>query len=192
MRGRRTASSRTRADPDGDTLTYSIQNRPSWATFNTSTGRLSGTPTAAHAGSYANIIISVSDGAASASLPAFTITVAQPSTGSATLSWTAPTQNTDGSSLTNLAGFRIAVRNVVGDAQSDDRDCESEPRDLRGHRSQFRYVVFRRQGVLERGRRKRAVERREQDDSVAQQPPLRPRSEPHRKPRRPRGSQDAW
>jgi hypothetical protein len=96
------------ADPDGDTLTYSIQNRPSWAAFNTSTGRLSGTPTAAHAGSYANIIISVSDGAASASLPAFAITVAQASTGSATLSWTPPTQNTDGSSLTNLAGFRIA------------------------------------------------------------------------------------
>jgi hypothetical protein len=96
------------SDPDGDTLTYSIQNSPSWATFNTSTGRLSGTPTAAHAGSYANIVISVSDGAASASLPAFTITVAQPSTGSATLSWTPPTQNTDGSALTNLAGFRIA------------------------------------------------------------------------------------
>lgn len=28
-------------------------------------------------------------------------------TGSATLSWTAPTQNTDGSSLTNLGGYRI-------------------------------------------------------------------------------------
>ena len=95
------------SDPDGDTLTYSIQNRPSWATFNTSTGRLSGTPTAAQAGSYANIVISVSDGAASASLPAFAITVAQPTTGSATLSWTPPTQNTDGSSLTDLAGYRI-------------------------------------------------------------------------------------
>ena len=52
-------------------------------------------------------LISVSDGAASASLPAFAITVAQATTGSATLSWTPPTQNTDGSSLTNLAGFRI-------------------------------------------------------------------------------------
>jgi hypothetical protein len=97
----------TGADPDGDTLTYSIQNRPTWATFSTSTGRLTGTPTAAQAGTYSNVIISVSDGKASASLPAFTITVAQATNGSASLSWTPPTQNTDGSSLTDLAGFRI-------------------------------------------------------------------------------------
>ncbi|WP_153067026.1 putative Ig domain-containing protein [Steroidobacter cummioxidans] len=94
-------------DPDGNTLTYSIANRPSWASFNTSTGRLSGTPTASNAGTYSNIVISVSDGTLSASLPSFAITVVQASTGSATLSWTPPTQNTDGSSLTNLAGYRI-------------------------------------------------------------------------------------
>ena len=41
------------------------------------------------------------------SLPAFSITVTQPTNGSATLSWTPPTENTDGSTLTNLAGFRI-------------------------------------------------------------------------------------
>jgi hypothetical protein len=97
----------TGADPDGDTLTYSIQNLPAWATFNTSTGKLSGTPAAANAGTYSNIIISVSDGQASAALPAFTLTVAQPASGSATVSWTPPTLNTDGSSLTDLAGFRI-------------------------------------------------------------------------------------
>ena len=97
----------TGSDPDGNTLTYSIANRPSWATFNTSTGRLSGTPTASNAGTYSNIVISVSDGTLTASLPAFAITVVQASSGSATLSWTPPTQNTDGSSLTNLAGYRI-------------------------------------------------------------------------------------
>ena len=32
-------------DREGATLRYSIQNRPSWATFSTSTGELSGTPT---------------------------------------------------------------------------------------------------------------------------------------------------
>jgi hypothetical protein len=31
-----------------------------------------------------------------------------PATGTATLSWTPPTQNTDGSALTNLAGYRIS------------------------------------------------------------------------------------
>jgi hypothetical protein len=97
----------TASDPDGDTLTYSIANRPAWASFSSSTGRLSGTPTAADIGTYSNIVISVSDGKASASLAAFSITVNAVSTGSATLSWTAPTRNTDGSTLTNLAGYRI-------------------------------------------------------------------------------------
>jgi len=52
-------------------------------------------------------VISVSDGEHRVSLPAFTITVAQPSTGSATVYWTPPTQKTDGSALGNLAGFRV-------------------------------------------------------------------------------------
>ena len=41
----------------------------------TSTGRLSGTPAAASAGSYSGIVISVSDGTVSASLPSFTLVV---------------------------------------------------------------------------------------------------------------------
>ena len=65
----------TAADPDGQALTFSIANGPIWASFNTSTGRLSGTPTAANAGSYPGIVISVSDGAATTALPAFSITV---------------------------------------------------------------------------------------------------------------------
>ncbi len=98
----------TASDPDGQTLTFSIANRPSWATtFNTSTGRLSGTPAAADAGSYAGIVVSVSDGTATVSLPSFTLTVQQVQTGSATITWTPPTQNTDNSSLTNLRGYRI-------------------------------------------------------------------------------------
>jgi hypothetical protein len=96
------------SDPDGNTLTFSIQNRPAWATFNTSTGRLSGTPSILDIASYNNIVISVSDGTASASLPGFSLAVLQNASGTATVNWTAPTTNTDGSALTNLAGFRIA------------------------------------------------------------------------------------
>jgi hypothetical protein len=95
------------ADADGDTLTYSIQNLPSWATFSSSTGRLSGTPQAAAAGVYSGIVISVTDSKDTVSLPAFAITVNAPTNGSATLSWTPPSENTDGTSLSNLAGFRI-------------------------------------------------------------------------------------
>ena len=97
----------TAADADGDTLAFSIQNKPAWATFNTTTGRLSGTPAAADVGTYSNIAISVSDGQASTALSAFAIAVTTVSTGRATLSWTAPTENTDGSTLSNLAGYRI-------------------------------------------------------------------------------------
>jgi hypothetical protein len=97
----------TAADADGDTLTFSIANRPAWATFNAATGQLSGTPSSASSGNYANVVISVSDGKAKAALAAFSITVADISNGAASLTWMPPTQNTDGSTLTNLAGYRI-------------------------------------------------------------------------------------
>lgn len=92
-----------------DTLTFSITGQPSWANFNSATGALTGSPTAAEVGSYPNIVISVSTGSASASLAAFAIAVTQASatTGSATLTWVAPTENTDGSPITGLAGFHI-------------------------------------------------------------------------------------
>ncbi len=60
-------------DPDGDALSFSITNKPDWAWFNKQTGRFRGTPPAA--GTYGNIVISVSDGSSSDSLSAFTITV---------------------------------------------------------------------------------------------------------------------
>jgi hypothetical protein len=98
----------TAKDANGDPLTFSISNKPAWATFSTSTGKLSGTPSSAQAGTYSNIVIKVSDGKATASLPAFSIVVSSTSTnGSATLSWTPPTENSNGTTLTNLAGYRI-------------------------------------------------------------------------------------
>jgi hypothetical protein len=98
----------TARDPNGNPITFSIANRPAWATFNTSTGRLSGTPTSAQVGTYSNIVIRASDGRLGTSLPAFSIAVSEVANGSATLSWAPPTRNADGSALTNLAGYRIA------------------------------------------------------------------------------------
>jgi hypothetical protein len=98
----------TASDPNGDSLAFSITGKPAWATFSTATGRLTGTPATAQVGTYSNIVITVSDGKTSQLLPAFTITVAPASnSGTASLSWSAPTQNTDGSSLTNLGGYRV-------------------------------------------------------------------------------------
>src|SRR4029077_1947859 len=47
------------SDADGQALTLSISNRPRWATFSPSTGRLSGTPSVADAGAYAGVTIAV-------------------------------------------------------------------------------------------------------------------------------------
>jgi hypothetical protein len=102
-------------DADGDTLRYTIQNKPGWASFSETTGRLNGTPTAT--GTTSGIVISVSDGKVSTPLAGFSITVngasapppppPPPTTGSVTLDWTPPSENTDGTSLTNLSGYRI-------------------------------------------------------------------------------------
>lgn len=100
----------TASDSDGGQLTFSIQNAPAWAAFSTATGQLSGSPKATDTGSTLNIVITAADGSVKASLPAFTITVTAtptPTTGTATVSWVAPTQNTNGTPLTDLAGFNI-------------------------------------------------------------------------------------
>lgn len=97
----------TANDANGDQLTFSVTNLPGWATFNAATGRISGTPNATQVGAYSNIRISVSDGAATTSLSAFSITVSEMGTGTATLSWTPPTTNSDGTTLTNLAGYQV-------------------------------------------------------------------------------------
>jgi hypothetical protein len=106
----------TTTDPSGGTLTFSVQNMPSWATFSTATGELNGTPASANVGTFANIVISVSDGKTSVALVPFSIAVAPAPvvTGSANLNWLAPTVNTDGTPLTDLAGFTINYGNSPG------------------------------------------------------------------------------
>ena len=97
----------TSSDPDGNSLTFSVIGLPTWASFDSTSGRLSGTPAAADVGIYGGIVITVSDGEDNASLGPFAITVESIGMGSATLSWTAPTENEDNSPLTDLAGYKI-------------------------------------------------------------------------------------
>lgn len=63
------------SDADGDTLTFSVQNLPAWAQFDTKTGSILGVPMTADTGSFQDIIISVSDGQSTSSLSAFSIDV---------------------------------------------------------------------------------------------------------------------
>ncbi len=97
----------TASDPDGDPLTFSILNQPAWAAFNPASGQLSGTPQDGDVGNYTGITVSVSDSDLTDSLQPFSVSVEQVSLGSVTLNWTPPTQNTDGSTLDDLAGYRI-------------------------------------------------------------------------------------
>lgn len=70
----------TASDLDGDTLTFSIENMPTWASFDAETGILSGTPTSGNAGVNTDITISVTDGTQTATLNPFELTVIEAET----------------------------------------------------------------------------------------------------------------
>src|SRR6185312_881657 len=95
-------------DPSNLTLGFSIKGKPAWALFDVRSGELTGTPSSGDVGNYANVVITVSNGKSSASLPAFTIDVQPQHSGTATLNWVAPTTTTTGAPLSNLAGYTIA------------------------------------------------------------------------------------
>ena len=90
----------TTTDPSGATLTFTITSKPSWATFSSTTGALTGMPASSDAGTDSNITISVSDGTQSASLAAFSIVVtATPAAAPPTISGTPGTSVQDRKSV---------------------------------------------------------------------------------------------
>jgi hypothetical protein len=89
-------------------LRFNIENKPRWASFDAATGSLTGTPSAADVGTYEHILISATNGLGRAALPEFSISVTQTAMGSVTVSWVPPTTNSDGTPITNLAGYRIS------------------------------------------------------------------------------------
>jgi hypothetical protein len=95
------------SDLDGDPLTFSITGRPGWAEFDTSTGRLSGTPQAA--GNHDGITITVSDGELTNNIGPFSITVTS-NNSTPTLSGTPP--------ATIGVGERYAFQPTVRDPDS--------------------------------------------------------------------------
>jgi hypothetical protein len=106
------------SDSYGLRMVFEIYNKPAWLTLNSVTGQLSGIPGPSSAGTYSTIIESVTDGYKRGILQAFNLTVVGSATGasatgaatapaSITLQWQAPTENTDASPLTNLAGYHV-------------------------------------------------------------------------------------
>jgi hypothetical protein len=110
----------TVVDPEGDALRFSIVNKPAWASFASSSGRIYGTPGSTRVGTYSGIRISVSDGTTTVALPEFSITVAPAvPTGSATVSWSPPSTFEDGTPIANLAGFVVAYGPSPGDLSNE-------------------------------------------------------------------------
>jgi hypothetical protein len=98
------------SDPDGDTLRYTAENLPPWASLDPNTGRVSGTPQAGDVGAYESITIAAADASHRAVTSPFSITVVAGATGAlgtASLRWQEPGSKLDGSPLDDLAGYRI-------------------------------------------------------------------------------------
>jgi hypothetical protein len=105
------------SDADGDSLTFTAENLPPWASIDSTTGQITGTPAAADVGEYESISITVADAAHSSVTEPFVITVkgATASAGVASLQWSQPVSKVDGSPLDDLAGYRIAYGRTADD-----------------------------------------------------------------------------
>ncbi len=99
------------SDPDGDTLRFTANNLPPWASMDPNTGRITGTPGENDLGEYEAITIVVADAAGRTESDPFTITVingaASAGSGVASLQWETPPSKVDGTPLDDLAGYRI-------------------------------------------------------------------------------------
>lgn len=106
----------------GSRIRFYIYNKPDWAQFDPATGRLWGRPSHHDLGTYSNITIRLIDWDSFVATPSFSITVVNGSatspvtpvspppvsaTNNAVLDWTPPTENNDGTVLTNLAGYKV-------------------------------------------------------------------------------------
>lgn len=114
------------AGTDGQPTYFRIYNKPAWLNFDQRTGHLAGTPRASDVATYEGIRISVWSNGQRERLARFTVTVksngspvppTQPepptTTGSAIVSWKAPTLNANGTQLTDLAGFHVVYGTAV-------------------------------------------------------------------------------
>ncbi|MFL6604100.1 MAG: putative Ig domain-containing protein [Steroidobacteraceae bacterium] len=96
------------ANTSSTAVSFSIEHQPGWAKFDPKTGQLSGTPSTSQVGQYSGIAITLLAGNTSVALPAFSITVAEPtSSDTVSLSWQAPTANADGTALVDLKGYKV-------------------------------------------------------------------------------------
>ena len=111
------------ADIDNDTLIFSIENKPAWAQFDVLTGELSGMPETQDVQQYYDIIITVSDGKSSTTLPAFTLKVLHAEIGRSNVSIAPGTTVTDTAQGYVIAGdATIKVGELVTEFNNADME----------------------------------------------------------------------
>ena len=95
------------SDVENSRLTFSLSGQPDWLSIDAATGTVTGIPQQGDAGSYAGILIRVSDGSDSTSLNAFTLTVAADNDGDGIADVDDPDDDNDGmpDSYENTYGF---------------------------------------------------------------------------------------
>jgi len=104
-------------DPESDTLRFTAVNLPTWASLDSASGRISGTPGPTDEGVYESISITVADETHKVVTAPFSITVnpALEGSGVASLQWETPSSKVSGEPLDDLAGYRI----LYGRSSSD-------------------------------------------------------------------------
>jgi Putative Ig domain/Fibronectin type III domain len=113
-------------DPESDTLQFTATNLPPWASLDSISGRIRGTPGPMDAGVYEAISITVADAMHKVVTAPFSITVnpalepmLEPAlelgSGVASLQWETPPSKVSGEPLDDLAGYRI----LYGRSSSD-------------------------------------------------------------------------
>ena len=111
-------------DPESDTLRFTADNLPTWASLDPASGHISGTPGPDDAGLYESISITVADATHLVVTAPFSIVVnpaVNPaleragSSGVASLQWEMPPSKVSGEPLDDLAGYRI----LYGRSSSD-------------------------------------------------------------------------
>ena len=105
-------------DPDADSLTFGVWNKPTWATFNPTTGQLSGTPDASAVGTYPAIVITARDGLVSTSIEPFSITVTEAS-GSTAPEANAPPVIEGSPEISATAGTQYSFTPTASDTNGD-------------------------------------------------------------------------
>jgi len=104
----------TATDPERKRLSFDIVNKPHWASFDSLTGTLEGTPEASDVGPYDGITISVSDGLYIVTMPSFRVDVVSTASGSIAVNWLPHTERDDGTPLMDLAGYNLRWGTAFG------------------------------------------------------------------------------